>query len=120
MELTILILAAAIVSAFLNGAETVFTAFDRILAAGWVRGRKWGSWATHFFTSQPDRFLSTTLIGNSTAQVSLSFLVVLWAERSGIREGWVVVLTPLIVLVFCELIPKTVSYAVANRTVRIV
>lgn len=120
MDLTLYILVAAVMSAYFNSAETIFTAFDRILTVGWIRARKVGARVTHFFSSRPERFLSTTLIGNSMAQVSLSFLVVLWAEQNGIHEAWVVILTPLMVLVFCEIVPKTVSYALANPVVRIV
>jgi putative hemolysin len=114
------IVVALLLSAYFNGTETVFTVFDRILAVGWVRARKFGGRATLFFSAHPQRFLSTTLIGNTVAQVSLSFLVVLWAEQTGVHRAWVVILTPLVVMVFCEILPKTIGYTAANAAVRAV
>lgn len=118
MSLTFYIVAALLLSAYFNGTETVFTAFDRILAVGWMRARKFGARVTYFFSSHPERFLSTTLIGNTVAQVSLSFLVVVWAAETGLHRAWVVVLTPLVVLVVCEIVPKTIGFTAANAAVR--
>ena len=120
MHLTALIILALILTMFFNGTETVFTAFDRILVTGWMRVRKFGSRATYFFTSEPERFLGTTLIGNTVAQVGYSFLLVLWAEQHDINRIWIVIFSPLVVLVFCEIFPKTVGYAIANPVIRFV
>jgi putative hemolysin len=111
---------ALLLSAYFNGTETVFTVFDRILAVGWMRARKFGARATYFFSAHPERFLSTTLIGNTVAQVSLSFLVVVWAEQTGVHRAWVVIVTPLVVLVLCDILPKTIGYTAANAAVRVV
>ena len=120
MDLPALIVIALLLTFFFNGTETVFTAFDRILVSGWLHSKRFGARIAHFFTSRPDRFLSTTLIGNSVAQVGFSFLIVIWASQRGIHEAWVAVFAPLVILIFCEILPKTVGYALANRTVRAV
>ncbi len=109
---------ALLLSAFFAGTETVYTAFDRILAVSWGRARKLGGRIVQFFSLHPHRFLSTTLIGNSIANVSYSFLLVMWADSHGIGHAWVIILGPLIALIFCEIIPKTVGYAAANGVVR--
>ncbi len=120
MTLTAYILVALLLSAYFNAAETVFTAFDRILAVGWMRVRKFGGRTTFFFSSRPERFLSTTLIGNTIAQVTLSFLVVIWADETGIPRIWVVIFTPLVVMVLCEIFPKTIGFTAANAAARAV
>ncbi len=118
MSLTFYIVLALLFSAFFAGTETVYTAFDRILAVSWSRARRLGGRIVQFFSSHPHRFLSTTLIGNSIANVSYSFLLVMWADANGIGHVWVVILGPLVVLILCEIVPKTLGYAVANGAVR--
>ena len=120
MELIALIILAMLLTMFFNGTETVFTAFDRILVTGWMRARKFGAKVTDFFIARPDRFLGTTLIGNTIAQVGFSFLVVFWAERYDIHRAWIVIFSPLVILIFCEIFPKTVGFAIANPVVRFV
>lgn len=120
MTLLLDILIVLFLSAFFAGTETVYTAFDRILAVSWSRTRKFGGSIVQFFAARPDRFLSTTLIGNSIANVGYSFLLVFWADANGIAQAWVIVLGPLVALLFCEIVPKTLGYAVANGAVRFV
>ena len=120
MRILACIAAALLLSAFFAGTETVYTAFDRILAKGWTRTRTFGGRIVEFLSASPDRFLSTTLIGSCIANVAYSFLVILWADANGLAHTWVVILSPLIALVVCEIIPKTLGYAIANGAVRYV
>ncbi len=118
MILIILLLTIFIFGAYFSAMETAYTAFDRILTFGWMRARKFGARTVHFLSGHPERFLGTTLIGNNVANVAYSSLLVILAEASGVNKVWLVTLSPLVILVFSELLPKTVGFALANRIVR--
>jgi putative hemolysin len=109
---------AFLASVYFAGMETAFTSFDRILTISWLRSHKFGARAARFLSDRPERFLSTTLIGNNIANVAYSSLLVLLAESTGLRSVWLVTVSPLVVLIFAEIIPKMAGYAVGNLLVR--
>jgi putative hemolysin len=118
MNLVVALIVVFVCGAFFSAMETAFTAFDRILAITWLRARKFGAQAVDFLTSRPERFLGTTLIGNNLANVAYSSLLVIVAHDVGFRPIWLVTVSPLFVLVFSEILPKMMGYALANRVVR--
>ncbi|HEY3294541.1 MAG TPA: hemolysin family protein [bacterium] len=118
MKLLLLLLLIFISGAYFSAMETAYTAFDRILTFGWMRARRFGARTVHFLSAHPQRFLGTTLIGNNVTNVAYSSLLVVLAKAAGIGDFWLLTLSPLAVLVFSELLPKTVGYALANRIVR--
>ena len=112
------VLLTFVASAYFSGMETAFTSFDRILTIGWLRARRFGARTARFLSEHPERFLSTTLIGNNVSNVAYSSLMVLIAERSGIGAVWLLTLSPLVILVFAEIIPKMTGHAIGNLLVR--
>jgi putative hemolysin len=104
--------------AFFAAMETAFTAFDRILLATWQRTRRFGTRAVQFFNARPERFLAATLIGSNVSNVVYSSLLVLLTEAAGWREWWLFTISPLVVLVIGEILPKMAGYALANLFVR--
>ena len=107
-----------VLSIYFSAMETAYTAFDRILTVGWLRAHRFGARAVHFLSSRPERFLSATLIGNNIANVAYSSLLVVLAKAAGIHEVWLLVASPLVVLVFAEVLPKMTGFALANLMVR--
>jgi putative hemolysin len=118
MTVLLVILVVFICGAFFSAMETAFTAYDRILAISWLRAQKLGARAVNFLTSRPERFLGTTLIGNNLSNVAYSSLLVIWAHGVGLKSFWLVTVSPLIVLVFSEILPKMMGYTLANLVVR--
>lgn len=118
MDLLILVLLALAFSAYFSAMEIAYTTFDQIIIGGWKKAGRFGTRFAEFLSSVPERYLFTTLVGNNLVMVGYSFLLVLWAEQSGIPELVTIIISPLIVLVFGEVIPKTIGMAFANPMVK--
>jgi putative hemolysin len=118
VTLILLLIVIFLLGAYFSAMETAYTAFDRILTFGWMKTRRFGARAVHFLSAHPERFLGTTLIGNNITNVAYASLLVVLADAAGINKAWLVTLSPLIVLVFSELLPKSIGYSLANRIVR--
>lgn len=121
MSLLIVLIATFIVGIIFSAIETAFTAFDRILIEGWKRAGRRGVQWLEFLAARPDRFLSTTLIGNNLSNVAFTAALVAYCESQGMSEvkaTAVSALSSVVVLVFSEILPKQVAYATANRIVR--
>ena len=119
-------------SAFFSGSEIAFVTANRLKTE--VRARR-GGWAgriTQGFLADPPTFLTTTLVGNNIALVVYSTLMSLalegpltagWAGLLGTDAvgGWVLVtqtvVAALVVLVFGEVIPKSLLREPPGRVV---
>jgi putative hemolysin len=117
----ILTLAAVffVLSIFFSGMEIAYTSFDRIVLEGWKRTGRVGVQAIEFLISRPDRFLMTTLIGTNLSNVAYATLIVIWSESVGLSPVWVLIGSPLLVLLLAEILPKLVGFAAANVCVRL-
>lgn len=118
MDLLILIILALLLSAYFSALEISFTTFDAIIVGSWKKARKFGSSIAEFFSAVPERFLFTTLVGNNVVMVAYSSLLVIWAEANSVPEVWIVIVSPIIVIIFGEVIPKTLGLAYANPIAR--
>jgi putative hemolysin len=118
MSILALLILVFVLSVYFSAMETAYTAFDRILTLSWVRASKFGSRTAHFLSRHPERFLSTTLIGNNISNVAYSSILVVLAEAHGWSTLWLITVSPLFVLIFAELLPKSIGYALANLIVR--
>jgi putative hemolysin len=101
--------------------ETAYTAFDRIILDTWERGGKFGVSVLRFLAAHPNRFLSTTVIGNNMSHVGYTFVLVAFCERlglTGLETTLVSAASSVVLLVFSEILPKQLAYASANRFVR--
>ncbi|MBI5059388.1 HlyC/CorC family transporter [candidate division KSB1 bacterium] len=110
-----------VVGILFSAIETAFTAFDRILIDSWERGGRLGIPVLRFLAAHPDRFLSTTLIGNNLSNVGFTFVLVAMCEQWGLSDlstTLVSACSSIIVLIFSEILPKQIAYASANRIVR--
>jgi putative hemolysin len=102
---------------YFSAMETVYTSFDRILVLGWLKSRRLGARAVEFLSSKPERFLGTTLLGNNLTNVAYSSLLVLLAENWHLSSVWLLTASPIIVLIFSEILPKMIGLGLANRII---
>jgi len=100
-----------------TGAEMVLVSADRVRLAGRARRGERGARVALDLLARPDRALATTLSGTNLFVVLLGVLLTAWfLPRFGARAEWAAVglASPLVIL-FGEVIPKTVARARADR-----
>jgi len=100
--------AAVLMSGFFSGSETAFISANRIQLEVWSRHRVRGASRALNLLEKPDRFLTTTLVGNNIAVVaaSFSFALILESRLSGFS---ITILSTLILLLFGEMLPKSIA-----------
>lgn len=118
MSLLTALIVVFIAGIYFSSMETAFTSFDRILTISWIRAQKFGARTAQFLSAAPERFLGTTLLGNCVSNVAYSSLLVLLARAAHVHDLWLITVSPLIVLVFSEILPKMIGYSLANLLVR--
>jgi len=100
--------------AFFSLAEIAFTSCDMIKLRGWSSVKREADF-TYRFLKNPERFLSTVLVGTNISMVALSVL----ASNIFSFQPWLKGFSPLIltfcVLIFAEIIPKGIAYRFALR-----
>ncbi len=100
--------------AFFTLAEIAFTSCDMIKLRGWSSVKREADF-TYRFLKNPERFLSTVLVGTNISMVALSVL----ASNIFSFQPWLKGFSPLIltfcVLIFAEIIPKGIAYRFALR-----
>ena len=118
MDLQIIVLFFLIIlSAIFSGAETAIFSLSDIRARSFLKNKKKGAKTLLRLKENPHRLLITLLVGNNIVNISASALTTLLAIKLygsnavGIATG---VLT-LVVLVFCEITPKTYAHRNAQR-----
>jgi len=108
---------------FFSGSELALVSADRLR----IRAQRDSSPSMRKlaeFLAEPERILTTTLIGTNACLVSTTTLMALLLRQGGVAEDraallTVVALTPL-VLLFAELIPKSIFRRYANRIAPVV
>ncbi len=112
-----LIALCLLAQAFFSGSELALVSADRVgIRARRDQGSRRAALLA-LFLEEPERILTTTLIGTNLCVVSSSTLVAyLLTEKLGRHEGWlvVVVLAPL-VLVLGEIVPKSLARRYADQ-----
>ncbi len=113
MDLQIITLFCLIIlSAIFSGAETAIFSLSDIRVRSFLKNKKKGAKTLSRLKENPHRLLITLLVGNNVVNISASALTTLIAinvygsNAVGIATG---VLT-LVVLVFCEITPKTYAH----------
>ncbi len=106
-----------LLSAYFSGSETAFVSSNRlrfqIQNHESIKRRP-----VLFLLSNAQRFLTTTLVGNNIVMVTCSTLaVVLFTPY--LSESVIVVLTTISLLLFGEILPKSIAQQLPNRLIRI-
>jgi len=115
----VLILAAMIFfSAFFSSSETAITSIGRIILENLVKKNKPGSKALKWLKENPSTMLGTILIGNNIVNISASVLATSISisllsgaglGNIGMALGVAIGVMTFVILVFGEIIPKTVA-----------
>ena len=107
----IILFMCIVIAAFFSGAETAVISASKLhLKYLAKRGNKKAIIVSHLI-QKPDKFLRVVLIGTNIAiivssTVSSSLAMHIWGDR-GVTIS--ILLTTLIILIFCEIIPKTIA-----------
>jgi Mg2+/Co2+ transporter CorB len=109
--LVILIIVLLVLSAFFSGTETALLSLNRYRLRHQARSGHRGARLAEWLLQRPDRLIGLILLGNTAANFTAAALVTVLAQRLG-GQGAVLVATFLltvVVLVFCEVAPKTIA-----------
>ncbi len=129
-----LILLTLVLSAFFSGSEIAFVTANRLRVEVFARRGGFVGKIVSRFLEDPATLLTTTLVGNNLALVIYSTLVALYLESPlqafyggtvGLESGTAgaltlvtqTILASLVVLIFGEIIPKSLLREIANRAV---
>ncbi len=119
----IILMVCLLLSAFFSGSEIVFFSLQRVRVEHLVSTRVRGAERVAKLLGRPDRLLSIILLGNNlvnTAAVALAtaLVVSIWQEQGWQEQGGILVAIiglTIILLIFCETIPKTMATRYAER-----
>jgi putative hemolysin len=120
LQLIILII-SLMLCAVASAAETALTSVSRIKLKNLVEEGDKKAIVIESLISQPNVFLSTILVVNSVAVIIASSMATVLAIRFIPNYGELIgtILTSLVVLIFCEITPKTVAVQNPIRWARI-
>lgn len=108
--------------AFFSGSETAIISANRIKLERWTHTKDKSAAIIKKMLQEPERFLSTTLVGTNLSVVSASTLfTVVVLHNLGPNYEWMttLILAP-ILLIFGEIIPKTVFRITADKVAPVV
>jgi len=110
LQFTVLIV-TLILCGVASAAETAFTSISRIKLKNMVEEGDKKAAEIERLLSEPNKFLSTILIVNSVAVIIASSLATILSLRFSSTYGELIssVLISLVVLIFCEITPKTAA-----------
>ncbi|KIL52803.1 hemolysin family protein [Jeotgalibacillus campisalis] len=108
------------VSFFLSGSETALTAVNKMKVQ--TRAEKGEIAAEKLLNtvSKPDKMITTILIGNNIANIMMPTLVTIVALRYGFSIGIATGILTVTIIIFAEVIPKTIAATFADRIAFIV
>ena len=114
----VLLIVCLLLSAFFSGSETAFISLQKIRVRHLVDTKVRGAKRVSKMMEQPEKFLSTVLLGNNlvnTAAAALATLLAIriWGEQWGVLIATIAI--TILLLIFCETTPKTIATRHAER-----
>jgi len=114
----VLLVVCLLVSAFFASSETAFISLQRVKVEHLVSTGVKGAKRMSRMIQQPERFLSTILLGNNlvntaAAAIATVLAVSFWGEKQGVLIATVAV--TIVLLIFCDTVPKTLATHHAER-----
>lgn len=114
----VLLIICLFLSAFFSGSETAFISLQRVRVQHLVDTKVKGARRVAKMMEQPEKFLSTVLLGNNlvnTAAAALAtFLAIrFWGDQWGVLIATIVI--TILLLIFCETTPKTIATRHAEK-----
>ncbi len=107
-ELLIVII-SLFLSAFFSGGETAYTVAGRLSMEVFRRKGRKGAKIAARLSSSPDLFFSTTLVGTNVSNVLYSTFTALYLDHLGVPIQVIIVISPLFLLIFGEILPKSIA-----------
>ena len=109
-----------ILSAFFSSAETAFTSLNKLRIRTQADDGSKSARRIYGMIEDPSRFLATVLVGNNIVNIAASSLTtVLFSKFGSVYIGLGAGILTLIVLIFCEVMPKTIAANKAEKLSRI-
>lgn len=103
------------VSFFFSGSETALTATNKMKLQAKADTDDKKAQKLLDLISRPSEFITTILIGNNIANILLPTLVTALAIQYGFNVGLASAILTVIIIIFSEVIPKSVAAAFPNR-----
>lgn len=97
-----------ILSAFFSGSEIAFIQANPIQVEVWKKQGRRIAGSTHLLLSEPERYLTTVLVGTNIANVLTSSFATVILIRSGISPLLAAFTITVIILIFGEIVPKVI------------
>ncbi|MFQ6673591.1 MAG: hemolysin family protein [Fidelibacterota bacterium] len=103
-----------ILSAFFSGSEITFVQANPVQIEVWKKQGRKRAQETYRYLVQPERFLTTVLIGTNLANIITSSFATVALLNQGVSGLWSVLIIALVILMFGEIIPKVLFREHAN------
>ncbi len=113
----ILLILCLLLSGFFSGTETAYTVVRRIAVEVYVRHNRVGSKVAQKFASNTNLLFTIVLVANNLVAVVYSSVAALFLRAIGVPMEIVFIVSPLLLLVFGEILPKTLARDVAEKWV---
>ncbi|MCH7731897.1 MAG: DUF21 domain-containing protein, partial [Candidatus Marinimicrobia bacterium] len=113
LELT-LALIGLVLSAFFSGSEIAFIQANPVQIDVWKKQGNLKAKYTSLFLAEPERFLTTAIIGTNFANILTSSFATIALLRIGVHGVWTFVIITLTILIFGEIVPKVVFRSRSN------
>ncbi|WP_342782161.1 hemolysin family protein [Psychrobacillus soli] len=116
----VLLAFALLVSFFLSGSETALMTVNRTKVR--LRAEQGDRAAKELLVLllKSDRMIVTILIGNTIANIAMTVLVIHIAENYAWNIVWSIIVLTVIIILFAEVLPKTIAATFSERIVYIV
>jgi putative hemolysin len=113
----VLIFLCLLLSFFFSSSETAFFYFQKIRLQHLIDNRVKGAELVAKLTGHPEKLLSTILLGNNLVNVAAASLATVLAVSASPKWGVLIATagTAIMLLVFCETVPKTMAVRHAER-----
>lgn len=116
----IAIIVLLFVSFFFSGSETALTATNKMKLQTKASNNDKKSEKLLDLVSKPSEFITTILIGNNIANILLPTLVTMVALEYGVNVGLASAILTITIIIFSEVIPKSVAATFPDRIAYIV
>jgi len=104
-----------IMSFFLSGSETALTASNKMKIKSRAENNDKNSKRLYALVSKPDELITAILIGNNISNILLPTLVTIIALQYGIHVGLATAGLTVILIIFAEVIPKSIAATFPDR-----
>ena len=108
-----------LLSAFFSSTETAYTSFSTIRMKNLAKTKKTAKLALKLRDTY-DRFITTILIGNNIVNIAGTSLATMIAIEQGFSTGIMTIIVTIAVLIFGEIIPKSLGKLISEKYAMIV